>query len=149
MWESQGTLALPHPGPCHRHMPCRRFSCSSPLHYTITVCLHASWHELPCAIGMPRGEGAACCHRPVRSTKAANRACFWNVERTIRWRKPKGLEDATLTRSIQNGCEGPCQCMRLENIAILGMDLPVSIAQQLWRSPLPCPSPGVVAQRQS
>ena len=48
-WDSGGILASPQPEPCQWRLPCRRISCSLHLHYTMTVWLQASCHELPCA----------------------------------------------------------------------------------------------------
>ena len=57
-------------------------------------------------------------------------------------------EDATMKRSIENGRKGTCKHMELQTFAILVLNLPISIAQQLRRPALPCPRPIVVEQRQ-
>ena len=58
-------------------------------------------------------------------------------------------KDATLKCSIENGRKGTCEHMELQSFAILVLNLPISIAQQLCRSALSCPRPIVVEQRQS
>ena len=87
MWDSEGTLASPQPGPCQWHLPCRRFSCTLHLHYAMTVCLQACLPEIPCIVGMPRGQGAARCHRHFRGPQVRTQRMFWDLEQRMRWHK--------------------------------------------------------------